>query len=223
MKNEVWLYVTAGQGPVECALAVVKVIGEIESECVRAGVLFQAIEIEPGPETGTANSALVSISGVGVEAVAKSWEGTVQWVARSPFRKEHRRRNWFVGVEVVEPVEESRFVATDILWETMRASGPGGQHVNRTESAVRVTHRPTGLQAVAQEERSQHRNRKLALARLAKKIADMDREKKGETRQRMWRANLELERGNAVRVLRTTSPTKASARPSPTKTPRKPA
>jgi peptide chain release factor len=99
-------------------------------------------------------------------------------------------------------VEETRFDAKDVKWETMRASGPGGQHVNRTESAVRVTHLPTGIQASAAEERSQHRNRKLALARLAQKLAEVDAKQHGEAREKRWRAHQELERGNPVRVYR---------------------
>jgi peptide chain release factor len=202
-KRELWFQVTAGQGPSECAWAVVKVLDEIRHEAVSASLEFRTIEIEPGPEPGTAQSVLISISGgAAMESFAKSWHGTVQWTARSPFRPEHKRKNWFVGVDVLEPVEETSFDPKEVRWETMRASGPGGQHVNRTESAVRVTHVPTGIQAVAAEERSQHRNRKLALARLAKKISDRETELHGQARAKRWRAHQDLERGNPVRVFR---------------------
>jgi peptide chain release factor len=129
--------------------------------------------MEPGEKAGTANSAVIVVSGASaLSAFAAGWRGTVQWVEQSPFRPEHKRKNWFVGVETLEPVADTFFDVRDVRWETMRASGPGGQHVNRTESAVRVTHIPTGIQAGAMEEPSQHRNRKLALARLARKIED---------------------------------------------------
>jgi len=105
-------------------------------------------------------------------------------------------------VEVLEPVAPSRFSAADVRFETMRASGPGGQHVNRTESAVRVTHIPTGLQATASEERSQHRNKKLALARLAQKIAAVESRKAEEAGEKRWRAHYGLQRGNPRRVFR---------------------
>jgi peptide chain release factor len=201
-RREHWFQVTAGRGPSECAWAVVKVLEQIQQEALSASLEFRTIEIEPGPEPGTAQSALISISGgAALESFANSWRGTVQWTARSPFRPEHKRKNWFVGVEVLAPVEETRFDAKDVRWETMRASGPGGQHVNRTESAVRVTHMPTKIQAVTAEERSQHRNRKLALARLAKKIASHGLEKQNEGRAKRWRAHQDLERGNPVRTL----------------------
>jgi peptide chain release factor len=204
MKNEMWMQVTAGMGPAECAWAVVQVIGEIEREAGAAGVECKVVEIEAGAHAGTAQSALLSISGVeeGLALLAGAWKGTVQWTARSPFRPTHKRKNWFVGIEVLEPVDESAFRLTELRWETMRASGPGGQHVNRTESAVRVTHLPTGTQATAMEERSQHRNRKLALARLVQKLDEIQAQRHRDAREERWRAHRELERGNPVRVFR---------------------
>jgi peptide chain release factor len=202
-KHEVWLQVTAGQGPSECAWAVVKVLEQIQQEAKAASLEFKTIEIEPGPQPGTAHSALISISGdAELEGFANSWRGTVQWTARSPFRPTHKRKNWFVGIDILEPVDETRFDLKEVRWETMRAGGPGGQHVNRTESAVRVTHLPTGAQAMAMEERSQHRNRKLALARLAKKLAEVNSKRIGDAREERWRAHQGLERGNPVRTFR---------------------
>ena len=201
--RELWLHITAGQGPVECAWAVVKVLEQIHKEAVAASLQFRTVEIEAGSEPGTAHSALISISGEPeLETFAASWIGTVQWTARSPFRPLHKRKNWFVGIDVFEPVDETAFHSQDIRWETMRAAGPGGQHVNRTESGVRLTHLPTGLQAVAMEEPSQHRNRKLALARLMRRLNQMDAMRFGEARHKRWQAHHELQRGNPVRVLR---------------------
>ena len=204
MTNEMWMQVSAGMGPAECAWAVVQVIGEMEREALALGLECKVVEIEAGAHAGTAQSALLSISGTGdgLERLAGAWKGTVQWTARSPFRPAHKRKNWFVGIEVLEPIEESAFRLSDLRWETMRASGPGGQHVNRTESAVRVTHLPTGTQANATEERSQHRNRKLALARLVRKLSDMQAQRHRDASEERWRAHRELERGNPVRVFR---------------------
>jgi peptide chain release factor len=118
------------------------------------------------------------------------------------FRPHHKRKNWFVDVTAFEPVEKAPWRAEDIRVDRLRASGPGGQHVNKTESAVRVTHMPTGLCAVSQEERSQHLNKKLAMARLQAMIRRReDQAEKGLDRRR-WNRHNGVERGNAVHVFR---------------------
>jgi len=202
-KQQLWLQVTAGQGPSECAWVVVKVLEQIQQEAKSASLELRTIGIEPGPEAGTAQSALISISGdARLEEFANSWRGTVQWTARSPFRPGHKRKNWFVGIDILEPVNETRFDLKEVRWETMRARGPGGQHVNRTESAVRVTHLPTGVQSTAMEERSQHSNRQLALARLIRKLDELNSKRHDGASKERWRAHQELERDNPVRVFR---------------------
>ncbi len=176
---------------------------KIEREASAAGLGVSTLDVQPGPEPGTAQSVLLSLTATeGLSQSVKAWRGTIQWIAKSPFRPEHKRKNWFVGIEVLEPPAASQFAARDIRFETMRASGPGGQHVNRTESAVRATHVPTGLQASASEERSQHRNKALAIARLALKLEDLSVQHHGESERNRWRAHQELERGNPVKVFR---------------------
>jgi len=87
-----------------------------------------------------------------------------------------------------------------VRFEPTKASGPGGQHVNKTESAVRATHLPTGLSCVAREERCQHRNKELALVRLAQTIAGRGAQAEADARRDAWTRHDALERGNAVRV-----------------------
>lgn len=200
-QSEAWLQITAGDGPAECAWAVLRVVEKLKEESQAAGIEARVLEIEPGPRPATAQSALIGLLGdPSLASFIESWCGTVQWIVRSPFRPEHKRKNWFVGVRAFEPPSEEVIHARDLRFETMRASGPGGQHVNRTESAVRVTHAPTGLQASASEERSQHRNRKLALARLAAKLEELEAGRRGESKKKRWMAHHELERGNPVRI-----------------------
>ena len=200
---EAWLHVTAGQGPAECAWAAHEVCLRLIAEAEAARVEAEIVESVRGPEPGTVQSALIALrSASPLAGFLASWSGTVLWTARSPFRPAHRRKNWFVGVQAIEPVPETRFDARDVRVETMRSSGPGGQHVNRTESAVRVTHVPTGLQASASEERSQHRNRALAFARLQAAIVSRDDDARRLAAGERWKSHQDLVRGNPVRTFR---------------------
>ncbi len=202
-RHEVWLQVSAGHGPAECAWAVCKVVERMQRDVVGSHLKIQTLHVEPGPAPGTAQSVLLSLIGAdGVGEFVAAWRGTVQWIAQSPFRPEHKRKNWFVGVELLEPPTATRLDPHDVRFETMRARGPGGQHVNRTESAVRVTHVPTGVQASASEERSQHRNKALAMARLARKLEERNDDQRRTADRGRWQAHQSLERGNPVQVFR---------------------
>ena len=196
-----WVLLTAGRGPGECQVAVAGLAERLCAEAREAGLEAGLLDAEEGPHGLL--SALVSLSGEGADGLARAWEGSVRWTCPSPLRKGWPRKNWFVGVSVLRPpAAAAEFRERDLRFEAMRASGPGGQHVNKTESAIRVTHVPTGTVAVAREERSQHRNRALAVARLAAALADRDRGAEAEADRERWRRHDALERGNAVRTYR---------------------
>ncbi|MEJ2229394.1 MAG: peptide chain release factor-like protein [Alphaproteobacteria bacterium] len=93
-------------------------------------------------------------------------------MAKSPVRPHHKRKNWFIGVFQLPQSEAAPLTlkAAEVRFEAFRAGGPGGQHQNKTESAVRAVHIPTGLAVVARDERSQHRNKAAALRRLGELI-----------------------------------------------------
>lgn len=201
--QRIWLQITSGRGPAECQLAVAKLAGVVEKEARSAGLACELLDAVEGSERGTLLSALLSIEGDTAAAFAARYEGSVLWVCPSPLRPTHKRKNWFVGVDVLNPPDVGApgvIKTSDVLFEAMRASGPGGQHVNKTESAVRATHKPTGLVAVAREERSQVMNKKLALARLAGLLAaGVEAAKAGAERDR-WAQHDTLERGKPVRT-----------------------
>jgi peptide chain release factor len=195
-----WMQITAGRGPVECQWVVGRLLGVLVEEAGPAGVRLALLEAVPGEAPDTLRSALLSVEGDGAAAFIDGLAGTIQWVGRSPLRPHHRRRNFFVGVEGLRPPERLPFSERDLRIDTLRSSGPGGQHVNKTESCVRVLHLPTGLMAIAREERSQQQNRRLALARLAGLLADREQQAEAGERRRRWEEHNTLERGNAVRV-----------------------
>ena len=149
-------------------------------------------------------SAIARLDGAGAEAFAATWVGSILWVARSPLRPHHKRKNWFVGVLrlAAGPGETSaaELDARDVRFEALHAGGPGGQHQNKTESAIRAVHLPTGLAAVARDGRSQHRNKALALRRLAAQLA-LAKELAALADSRAIQAGHDrLERGRPVRT-----------------------
>jgi peptide chain release factor len=196
----VWLQISSGEGPAECCWVVARLLEVLPAEAAAAGIEAHLLEATPGDEKGTYKTVLLSLNGPEEAAFAQRWQGTIQWIGRSAYRPNHKRKNWFVGVECFAPPETPSWSPDELRIEVMRASGPGGQHVNKTESAVRITHTPTGLSAVAREERSQHKNHKLALARLAQLFEQRKREAEGDLRKQRWQKQHALVRGNAVRV-----------------------
>ncbi|AJE03573.1 peptide chain release factor H [Geobacter pickeringii] len=194
------LQITSGRGPTECAWVVARLSAILLKEAYRLGLLAEVIEQEPGPLANTSLSVLIHLDGVGSNEFARRCEGVIQWIGISPFRPHYQRKNWFVGVRSIAIPEPITFAASDVRFETFRSSGPGGQHVNTTDSAVRAVHLPTGISANASEERSQTANRKRALERLSILIARRKEKQALSVRQERWSAHNELERGNPVRV-----------------------
>jgi len=119
---------------------------------------------------------------------------------KSPYRPNHKRKNWFINIEVFKVSEQLNFFEKDVKFEAMRSSGPGGQNVNKVETAVRALHILTGLTASASEERSQYMNKKLALACLSNLIKARNEENSSNQKKIMWAQHNTLEKGNPTRV-----------------------
>lgn len=190
------LMISAAHGPAECQRGAAHVLQAMLAEAKGDGITARC-EARQDSEYGI-HSALVALQGSGAAAFCQRWQGTVQWIWQSTFRPKHPRKNWFIGVFAVE---SSQTLATgEVRMQTCKASGKGGQHVNKTRSAVRLIDDANGLTVKIQSERSQHRNRTLALAVLAEKQALLDaqisREWQGAQRLRHW----QVERGNPVRI-----------------------
>lgn len=203
MNERIWIQVSSGRGPAECQLAVAKLADVLEREARGQRLAAELLDLVEGSVRGAARSVLLSVEGEGARRFAQRNRGSVLWICPSPVRPTHKRKNWFVGVEMLAPPEAGAtgpLQIGDVAFEAMRASGPGGQHVNKTESAVRATHRPTGLVATAREERSQAMNRKLALARLAGLLAAGAEAAKATAERDRWAQHDALERGQAVRT-----------------------
>ncbi|ENG2550652.1 TPA: peptide chain release factor H [Citrobacter farmeri] len=154
------LQLSSAQGPEECCLAVKKALDRLVNDAARQDVALTLLETESGKYPDTLRSALVSLEGPHAQALSDDWCGTLQWICTSPYRPNHRRKNWYIGVGRFYVHEEVQ--SDEIHFETLRSSGPGGQHVNKTDSAVRATHLASGISVKVQSERSQHANKRLA-------------------------------------------------------------
>ncbi|GAD62841.1 peptide chain release factor H [Aquipseudomonas alcaligenes] len=194
------LQLSAGQGPEECALAVAKALRRLLTEAEAARVEVRVLDEEAGTQRGTLRSVLLALQGERAETLAVAWSGSLQWVCSSPYRPSHGRKNWFFGGALFAPPPAS--LEGEIRFETLRSSGPGGQHVNTTDSAVRATHLASGISVKVQSERSQHANRRLALLLIARRLAERAEEADERLRAERRLRHQQLERGNPRRTFR---------------------
>lgn len=164
------LQISANTGPAECCLGVVKMLAHLEVAARAAGLALSVVDEVPGERRGTLQSVLVSLDGedAACRLFGERQAGTVLWMCSSPYRPGHARKNWYLDLAVFAPPEAE--FGREVVIETMRASGPGGQHVNKTETAVRATHVATGLSVKVGASRSQSANKAAALALLHAKL-----------------------------------------------------
>lgn len=166
----------------------------------KMGFSHRMVDQSPGEEAGI-KSATVLVNGEYAYGNLKAEKGVHRLVRLSPFDANHRRHTSFAAVDVVPQLEEEELVLReeDLRIETFRASGAGGQHVNKTSSAVRITHIPTGIVVQCQNERSQHRNKAAALKVLKGRLFAIMQQQKKEKLEEIRGYPKEIAWGNQIR------------------------
>jgi peptide chain release factor 2 len=148
----------------------------------KRGFAVELLEVSPGEEAGI-KSATFIVKGENAYGLYGGEKGVHRLVRLSPFDSAHRRQTSFAGVEispVVDEIDEVEIDDDDLQVDTYRASGAGGQHVNKTDSAVRITHRPSGIVVQCQNERSQSSNKAEAMTMLRSKLLELEERKRRE-------------------------------------------
>jgi peptide chain release factor 2 len=161
----------------------------------------EVLDVSPGEEAGI-KSVVIGVNGDYANGYLRSEHGVHRLVRLSPFDADHARHTSFALVEVMpeaEPGVDVRIEPDDLKVEAFRSSGPGGQHMQKTSSAVRLTHLPSGLVVSCQSERSQHQNKEIAMKILLSRLLELELVKRAEVRAKLKGKHIAAGWGNQIR------------------------
>jgi len=167
----------------------------------RRGYKAEILDVSPGDEAGI-RSAIIGVSGDYTCGYLKSEHGVHRLVRLSPFNADHARHTSFALIEVMPEAEadvDVKIEPDDLKVDVFRSSGPGGQHMQKTSSAVRLTHLPTGLTVICQNERSQHQNKETALKILQARLLVLELAERAEERAKLKGKRVTAGWGNQIR------------------------
>jgi peptide chain release factor 2 len=199
--NNCFLDIQAGQGGTEAQDWVSMLLRMYLKFCERRGFQVEVLEQSDGDVAGL-KSASIKVSGEYAFGTLRTETGVHRLVRKSPFDSNARRHTSFASVFVYPEIDDSIEVEinpADLRVDTFRASGAGGQHINKTDSAVRFTHIPTGIVVQCQGDRSQHRNRAEALAMLKARLYELEIRKRNEEKQALEDSKTDIGWGHQIR------------------------
>jgi len=199
--NSCFLDIQAGSGGTEAQDWAQMLERMYARYCERKGFRVQLLEESPGEVAGI-KSATLKVTGDYAYGHLRTETGVHRLVRKSPFDASRRRHTSFASVFVYPEVDETIEIdvnPADLRVDTFRASGAGGQHVNKTDSAVRITHLPTGIVVQCQNDRSQHRNRAEAMAMLKSRLYELEARKREKEKQALEEAKTDIAWGHQIR------------------------
>jgi peptide chain release factor 2 len=199
--NNCFLDINAGQGGTEAQDWAQMLLRMYTKYCDRKGFRVELLEESAGEVAGL-KSASIKVSGEYAYGHLRTETGIHRLVRKSPFDSNARRHTSFASVFVYPEVDETIEVEinpADLRIDTYRASGAGGQHVNKTDSAVRITHLPTNIVVSSQNDRSQHRNRAEAMSMLKAKLYELELRKQTEAKQKLEDTKTDIGWGHQIR------------------------
>ena len=169
--------------------------------CDRRGFQVEILEESPGDVAGLKSAAL-KVTGDYAFGTLRTESGVHRLVRKSPFDSNARRHTSFASVFVYPEVDDTIEIAinpADLRVDTFRASGAGGQHINKTDSAIRITHLPTNIVVQCQSDRSQHRNRAEAMSMLKARLYELEMRKRNEEKQALEDSKTDIGWGHQIR------------------------
>jgi len=185
------IYISSGNGVAEVCRAVWNFKKWLEKNYE-----FEVIEEQMGSHKHTLKSMLIESN----DKVFLELQGTNLWKSKSPFRPKHKRKNWYFSLRCYGGNNIHKIDQKQVEYQTMKSPKKGGQHVNTTCSGVRAVYKPLGVEAVSFDNRSQHRNKQIALFRLMQKLEKLAQEEASDKVQNRWKESKDIQRGGAVLV-----------------------